>query len=214
MTQLNYSPSIRKFRIEETLTVNTVECRCFAVHDYYPTNRYNDVDENVWNVRRLTWDFKDGKNTTQISTVISAALIEKNISFFNTILVVIPASTPEKTNTRFSRFCQQVCATTSIANGFTAITTEPHEATKGTSGGNKIKDFTFNNAIYKGKDVILFDDVKTSGTSFRQVAGELLRTGALSVKGVFLSKTVPFENNFIELEAPDADLDDENFWLF
>lgn len=46
-----------------------------------------------------------------------------------------------------------------------------------------------NSEQYKGKNVLLFDDVITSGGSFKQVAAKLLETGAKSVIGIFLAKT-------------------------
>lgn len=48
---------------------------------------------------------------------------------------------------------------------------------------------TINSEQYKGKNVLLFDDVITSGSSFKQVSAKLLETGAKSVTGIFLSKT-------------------------
>ena len=44
--------------------------------------------------------------------------------------------------------------------------------------------------ISGGKNVVLLDDVLTTGESFRQLQRKMKQLGALSVTGVFLGKTV------------------------
>ena len=48
----------------------------------------------------------------------------------------------------------------------------------------------FTRRYIRGKNVVLLDDVLTTGESFRQLQRKMKQLGALSVIGVFLGKTV------------------------
>lgn len=61
---------------------------------------------------------------------------------------------------------------------------------KGTIGKKKNENLKFNRIHIKGKHVLLVDDVITTGTSLVQIGKKLLELGALSVRGVFMAKTV------------------------
>ena len=76
-----------------------------------------------------------------------------------------------------------------IENGFNYLSAVEHEETKGSIDKNIVPYLILQPEQYNGKNVLLFDDVITSGTSFKQVAAKLLETGAKSVTGVFLAKT-------------------------
>lgn len=190
-----FSLDLKQFRdaITDDIYVNNKyrEFKSYYVYDYFPKNRYgNDVDKEISDIRELVYDFKDGYNSSDVGNIISDCIQKEKINLRNSCFVIIPASTPEKTEDRFSYFCQIVCESIKVKNSFDAITSVPRAATKGTSEGNKIKHFTFNNSFYKNKNVILFDDIRTSGTSYIQVLTELMNTGARNVTGVFLAKTV------------------------
>ena len=76
-----------------------------------------------------------------------------------------------------------------IENGFNYLSAIEHEETKGSANKNIVPYLILNSEQYSGKNVRLFDDVITSGTSFQQIAAKLLKTGAKSVTGIFLAKT-------------------------
>ena len=117
------------------------------------------------------------------------SLKKESINIENTCLMIIPASKPEKTNKRFEYFCSMVAKALNIENGFNYLSAIEHEETKGSSDKNIRPFLILNSEQYKGKNVLLFDDVITSGSSFKQVAAKLLETGAKSVTGLFLAKT-------------------------
>ena len=103
--------------------------------------------------------------------------------------MIIPASKPEKTNKRFKYFCSIVAKALNIENGFNYLSAIEHEETKGTSNKNITPYLIINSEQYKGKNVLLFDDIITSGSSFKQVSAKLLETGAKSITGIFIAKT-------------------------
>ena len=79
-----------------------------------------------------------------------------------------------------------------IADGFKAIwIEEDREQLKG-KGKDKdiLRNLQFTRRYIKGKNVVLLDDVLTTGESFRQLKRKMEQLGALYVVGVFLRKTV------------------------
>lgn len=79
-----------------------------------------------------------------------------------------------------------------IADGFKAIwIEEDREQLKG-KGKDKdiLQNLQFTRRYIKGKNIVLLDDVLTTGESFRQLKRKMEQLGALSVAGVFLGKTV------------------------
>lgn len=162
----------------------------FWLYNYYPFNKEKILEREKAEARRVVWDFKDGVGVYTVAINLFFALFHANIPLDNTCLVIIPASTTNKTERRFKLFCNKISDLLHIQNSYAAITTETHSPTKGQFGGDKTSFFTFHPELYKGKNVILFDDVITSGTTLGQVARELHKTGALRIIGLFLAKTI------------------------
>ena len=55
---------------------------------------------------------------------------------------------------------------------------------------DKLENIEFNAKYIKGKDVILCDDVTTTGQSLIQMKRKMLELGAKSVIGVFMARTI------------------------
>lgn len=161
----------------------------YYLYKYYPLNRYPNLPINEDQERKTVWGFKDGELTSLIEIHLESAIRKTDIPLVNSCAMIIPASTMEKTKKRFEAFCENISYELVIDNGYEGITTLDHPPTKGHAGGNKIAHFQFFPNYFSGKDVLLFDDVITSGTSFRQTAQSLLKLGAVSVTGIFLAKT-------------------------
>ena len=200
MYTLKYDKNIKEFRHRDSCFVRMrkekgmffKECKYFVIHDYYPLSGIgNDVDINIKNIRNFIFSFKDGRkaDVEYAANIIVESLKKESINIENTCLMIIPASKPEKTNKRFEYFCSMVAKALNIENGFNYLSAIEHEETKGSSDKNIRPFLILNSEQYKGKNVLLFDDVITSGSSFKQVAAKLLETGAKSVTGLFLAKT-------------------------
>ena len=163
------------------------------IFDYYPKNRYKneDISEMQINMRKIIWNFKDGENTDVCADLVSDMLNkldeEKRPKYW---FCIIPASTKRKTEIRFMEFCNLVSQSTGINNGYSLITVQKdHEESKGKQHVNKISNLNFSEEI-KGKGIILFDDVSTTGESFAQASQKILDTGGFLLFGFFLGKTV------------------------
>ena len=163
-------------------------------YDYYPVNRYPSgslplADESA---RRSVWNFKDGMSSIGVGVV--SDFIDGNYTreqMKNVALCVIPASTQAKNIRRYKSMCDAVAAKLPIQNGFNYITVcfdREDSRTVGKSS-DTTSNLYFSSDVY-GKDIILFDDITTRGTSFIQAAAELKKRGARSVRGLFLGKTV------------------------
>ncbi len=160
---------------------------------YYPT-RY-EVTEEYKQRRKIVWAFKDGHNS-----IIIADDFAKDLNYFKLSkpiskwwLCVIPASTKEKTELRFKAFCERLCSRTSLNNGYELIMSKSDRLAKhrqGEEGRNAIdilESIEFGNV--RGRNILLFDDLYTTGKSFLHVARRLKALGAEEVKGLFLGKT-------------------------
>lgn len=163
------------------------------IHDYYPLS-YKQVSKNARQVRNSVYAFKDGEKSWLWAKVFSLCI--SKLSCFdsikeNAVLVPIPASSKKSHGIRFTKFCRDLSKRLGIADGFRTLWIEyDREKLKGTIGENKIENLTFNSKYIRGKHVLLIDDVITTGASLIQIGKKLLELGAISVRGIFMARTV------------------------
>ena len=112
------------------------------------------------------------------------------------VLVPVPASTREKHRTRYEAFCRKLSADMGVADGYGAITVAYDRAQyKGTRGnGDRTANLEFHPERFRGKCVLLVDDVLTTGATFIALRRKLIAHGAKFVIGIFLAKTIAFED--------------------
>lgn len=167
---------------------------CFYIHDYYPT-RHTDLTQHQKQVTNLVFRFKESsENTAPLLAKIFSLCIAR-MPFFgemaNPVLIPIPAATRERNIARFARFCSLLSRRLKVVDGFRAIwINEDREQLKGTNGHDKLSNLIFHPQYIKGKDIILVDDIVTTGQSFIQLKRKFMQMGANSVVGVFLGRTV------------------------
>lgn len=156
---------------------------------YVPMRTVNDPRSKY---RQLVYGFKDGIDTDMAGRNLSPCVIrdlgiESNESEWT--LRVIPASTKERTSTRFRLFCEVFAKTTGVNNGYSIITRVRDGDPIHLFGGVlELDSLGFLNV--EGLRIILFDDVITSGRSFASIASHLMGLGAKEVKGAFLAYTI------------------------
>ena len=163
------------------------------IHDYYPLFCKN-VSKQARQARNCVYAFKDGEKPWLWAKVF-ALCISKLPCFAsikdNAVLVPIPASSKKSHNMSFSRFCRNLAERLDVADGFRTLWIEyDRDEMKGTVGENKIENLTFNRKYIQGKHVLLIDDVITTGASLVQIGKKLLELGAISVRGVFMARTI------------------------
>ena len=115
------------------------------------------------------------------------------------VVAFIPASSAERTRTRFYRLSQELSAALpNVRICFNAISNAQDRPSTMVTGkiANPAEFFAVNSNAISGKKVLLIDDVITTGRSFQQTANKVMACGARSVEGLFLAKTInPDWNN-------------------
>ena len=168
-----------------------MEYRYHYTMEYLPT-RY-EASQREWDNRRSVWNFKDGQCSSSI--LDNFVGIINNIAHGNKtdyVICFIPASTRTKTTNRFDSVARRLAERTGIQATLLAISKNADSEAGHIAGKsqNPTGDFSFNSNLFRGKKVILVDDVITRGRTFVQTANKLMAHGALSVEGLFVAKTV------------------------
>jgi len=172
--------------------------RSLSVGDYYPVRYYTSIGSKEDRLRKFIWKFKDGEYTDlnfNVLEELKRLLNSSHISIEDFVLIAIPASTIEKTKKRYEHFLPKLAEKINKKLSSNAITTQDHAELKGTTL-SRVKHFYFTPEQYRGKGVILFDDVITTGETFKQTAIKLLDSGAKNVIGIFIARTVNKDGKF------------------
>ncbi len=169
---------------------------------YYPTTCEFEATEEEWQNRWIIWDFKNTPGKTSSSDHQKALgkaipmLKDKLVSTFNSenlkylTLVCLPASSQVKTAARYEEFSEKICSELGLINAYSHISVikEKEEKHLGGSGTN-INNLHFDETFFKGKYVLLFDDVITKGNTMRLFKSKMESLGAVVVGGLSLGKT-------------------------
>lgn len=161
--------------------------------DYLPT-KY-EASEREWEIRRMIWDFKNGKRSRGVAELVARQIREQfKADTGNIVFVCIPASTQEINTARYCTFSNEVCRLAGTINAFEYITIEGervaiHE-TKCSKVVTNVQVIDIKKEFFKGKKVLLFDDMLTKGYSYARFACELERYGAEVLGGYFLGRTL------------------------
>lgn len=167
---------------------------CFYVHEYVPISHKTPMTTEQRKISNMIFRFKEGCYIPFMVKVFTLAMerlriITRNRN--NTILIPIPAATTERNTSRFPRLIGAISSKLNIENGFDAVTIiHDRNQLKGSSETvNKCENLAFDADKIKGKNIILIDDILTTGTGFIQMKIKLMDIGAIAVTGVFLART-------------------------
>lgn len=158
------------------------------IFKYYPV-RY-EVSEDLKRTRQFIYEFKDGINTKNAADYFIKVINSTDL-YDDWWLCIIPASTRLKSEIRFKNFCDYVCMKTRLNNGYSLITNRNDRDASHLQKDREIinRDETIRFGEVKGKKIILFDDVFTTGKSYKWTSNKLKQLGVRKVYGIFLSKT-------------------------
>lgn len=169
---------------------------------YYPTTCDFEANEVEWSNRWLVWNFKNtpGKTSAEdhnsaLSTILDKISLLLSDSFSNEdlkylTLFCIPASSKEKNDARYKEFARKLCMRTGMINSFDYVNILKEKIAK-REGGETISSeiLNFDENFFKGKTVILFDDIITSGKSMSVIKNRLEQLGAKVIAGISIGKT-------------------------
>ena len=171
---------------------------CLYLYDYCPVRRNDKITFEGKKISNLIFKFKSGQVTDLSVKLFSIAISRIRVIQENkhrAVLIPIPASTREKNRIRYQEFCRKLSADIGVADGYEAITlTADRPQLKGTHGKDKTANLDFHPEYFKDKCCLLIDDLLTTGEGFIQTKRKLIEHGAKFVIGLFLAKTIAFED--------------------
>jgi predicted amidophosphoribosyltransferase len=174
--------------------------------NYFPTTCNFVATEEEWAHRRLIWNFKNdpdkniplSEHTAALEEIIplikqklSKTFGDKYLQFMT--LVCIPASTSKKNYHRYSDFSKKLCEETYMKNAYDYIMVFQDGMSKNhpeNHTGHSIQpDIRYKEDFFKGRYVLLFDDVITKGDTMLRYKDAMEKLGAIVIGGMCLGKT-------------------------
>ena len=172
----------------------TMEKRNFL--EYLP-KRFKARNEQDEKVRRFIYDFKCGRAKAARWAAVAVANY-----FFNCFgsqceeytIVCVPSRSLSTYRRRFSYFAKEVSELCGIQNAMEHVIIIGERQALHNSKSHCVcedgYDVIIDTDYFKGRKVIVFDDLYTSGASATRFADELTAAGAQVVSGLFLAKTI------------------------
>lgn len=170
--------------------------------NYYPTTCDFQANEAEWADRWTVWNFKNtpGKTSSiehkraldtvipQIKSKLVATFGRESLKYLT--LVCIPASSAMKTQARYEEFSHRLCSETDMINAYEHMQVIASSQEKKFGGsGISANNVSFENSFFRGKYVLLFDDVITKGDSMLRFKRKMEELGAIVVGGFSIGKT-------------------------
>lgn len=165
--------------------------------NYYEYNSKRfDKSAQAEQVRNFIFAFKDGKKwaTDYAANIVVNSFVdtygEKASDF---VMVCAPTANAKKYTQRFNRFASKVSKAAKVQNGNEHIFIYGERTAKHLSADHVSESFgygvTLDKEYFKGKKVIIFDDVITSGATANEFASQLAECGAQVMGAMFLART-------------------------
>ena len=178
--------------------------KCYSMYYYYPTTCDFEVSQYDWDIRNLIWNFK-ANPLRQMSNETIIKLHEEAVSeivvdmekclkhFFGDdtrylTLACVPSSKAVINHRRYKDFSEIICERTHMENGYQYIRITIDGEAKHV-GGNNEAIYEIDNEFFKDKNILIFDDVITSGRSMEQLRSRLLGIGANVIGGFSIGIT-------------------------
>ena len=164
---------------------------------YFPV-RIKNVGADAVEARRLVWAFKDARDNAfeQVAQMTASHLVaEFGERVKNMVFVCVPASTQAKNESRYKKFSERVSELCGITNGFHHIRISGDRLAVHEHRRDKEKSITktqvieFDADYFAHREIAVFDDIITTGSSFAVFANQLESFGANVLGGFFLGRT-------------------------
>lgn len=166
-------------------------------YNYLP-QRFATDDVRANQVRRFIYAFKNGeRKAVDFAIDIVSATLTKwyGASCQDYVLCCVPAATNSKYIRRFKHFAAEVSKRTGIQNGTKHVNIAGMREAKHHNACHIVSE-SFGYAVstdpdfFEGKNVILFDDLITTGATANEFAEELEAVGANVLGAMFLARTI------------------------
>jgi predicted amidophosphoribosyltransferase len=166
----------------------------YALFEYTPKRFLSRATFEQQDISRMILGFKDGRNvyTRWAAREVSRTLAAMDLR--DTVLVCLPASTRSTHVRRWKRFSQLVCRYTGMQNGFDRVQVSGSRKRAHVTGDyelcTNIKHYVHIDADwFRGKKVLVIDDIYTTGQSSSAFIDAMQAVGADVLGALFLGRT-------------------------
>ena len=173
----------------------------FALYSYLPQRYQKHATFEQLDICRMIIGFKDGRNVYSCWAARQFAAALSAVDMSDITIVCIPASTRYAHVRRWKRFSQQLCRLTGALNGFNHVTVFGSRKRAHVTGeyelASNIKHCIHIDAdFFRGRKVLVVDDIITTGQSSAAFIGAMEAAGATVVMSMFLAKTRRYIRTF------------------
>lgn len=167
---------------------------CYALFPYVPKRFLCMASFEEIALHYMILGFKDGRNVHTRWAARQFAMALSGIDLHDVAIVCIPASTTWAHIRRWRRFSQMLCRLTGAIDGFDRIQVSGSRKRAHVTGEHElatnIKHYVHIDAEYfRGRKVLVIDDVYTTGQSSAAFIAAMQAAGATVTMAMFLAKT-------------------------
>ena len=165
-----------------------------ALHEYIPSRKLASASFEEQDVSRKILGFKDGRNVYSRWAAMRMAYALSSVDMTDVVVVCVPTSTAYSNVRRWKCFSHLLCRLTGAVDGFSHVRVSGSRKRAHVTGdyelATNIKHFVdFDSEYFRGRKVLVVDDIYTTGRSSQAFIGALEACGATVVLAMFLAKT-------------------------
>ena len=169
----------------------------FALYEYIPQRFLSRATFEQRDISRMIIAFKDGRNVYSRWAAHQFARALAAVDMKDVVVVCIPASTMAAHVRRWKRFSSDLCRLTGAVNGFDRVQVSGSRKRAHITGeyelATNIKHYVHIDADYfRGKRVLVIDDIYTTGQSSAAFISVMQAAGADVLMALFLGRTKLF----------------------
>lgn len=143
-------------------------------------------------LRKLLWQFKDGEEKAQDGfTQLIFRVLKRNLGSAckKTTLAFVPASTEESTCIRWETMSERLSEMLGCENGFDYLAPKRESIPRHFIGRGRPRPLDLDEDFFRGKKIILIDDLVNTGETMCQVISELEDAGGEVVLCIAIAHT-------------------------
>lgn len=167
----------------------------YALHTYVPKRYIRRASFEAQDVSRMILGFKDGRNVYTRWAVRQFAKALAGTDLSGITLVAIPASTHYSNVRRWKRFLQLMAKATGATSGFEHVAVcgnrkRAHVTREYELATNVKRCIRIDADFFRGRKVLVIDDIYTTGLSSQAFIGAMEAHGAVVQGALFLARTM------------------------
>lgn len=165
---------------------------------YLPERKRKELglvrDEHQERGYNLVWAFKNchADAAQHVAKLVAEELLERydRDTLSSLVFCAVPAHTESTTRKRLDTFSAIVCRLTGMQDGTKHVHVNGYTPAKHTTGVQADRNLSADNHIFAHRDVIIFDDVTTTGHTARSFAAFVGKQHGHVIGAYYLAKTI------------------------